>query len=765
MTPDPDIDRRDEPPDPEALDALFRGEFTIDDASGLVDSLMNSAPDQSDRIRQVLATAFREERLDADDFTRLTARVDEFYSEDLPTQWSEDVARDYALARENGKVVGNPARLKIRKEVFSVKPARRQGSGDFSAGTTLRDRFVLISQIDRGGMGEIYKALDRRKAEVNAADPWVAIKLIKRPLANLPAVLMALQKEAVNCQRLSHPNIIRVYDFDRDGDHFFMTMEKLDGLSLVDLLDQHPGQPLDERRVESVIRDIGSGLDYAHENGIVHADIKPGNIFITVAGPSKLLDFGIARASYGADCEDWPVAGTHTPEYSSCEILEGEKPTVQDDVYALACVAYRMLAGRRPWGTRTALEAEQRNLHPARIEGLDASRWMALETALAFRRRDRTENVRTFVDRFAPSNESAPRSAAESLDESAVQPPQQRLREPRWMFGVPAAVTVIFLAGIFFWMYRDEPGDIVATGSARSMTSETASMPGDSIGPPIQERTRIAPGLVGPPEELFGSGETQISTATVVKSDQSTRSSNVLISEQSGGVSGRAVPRLDLKESPPPESRLASIDDADSATNPLANADDRPTALAEEPPSDDEDSTMIEAVPVASLLAYAGGGGTATAAPDPGIFSQGNAALPAAPSEVGPPGDGLPVIPFVGEPNPATGTAHRDGETADVPTSVEELMEPVQVPLSDLEFQRYVEPEFPRRSGVGGWVVVRFRVTTTGDTADIEVVEAEPKRRFDDTALNAVAKWRFTPTVIAGETVERISVVRLRFEP
>ncbi|MCA9573753.1 MAG: serine/threonine protein kinase, partial [Myxococcales bacterium] len=168
---------------------------------------------------------------------------------------------------------------------------------------------------------------------------------------------------------LAHPNIITVFDFDRDGRVAYMTMELLDGSSLSGLM-HRKGSSLDWKDAEPIIRGVGAALAYAHEQGIVHADIKPGNIFLTTDGRVKLLDFGIAQAiregvaAAGAAAGNG-LEGALTPGFASVEMLEGMPAAPKDDIYAFACVIYEMLAGHHPFDGKTASEAEANGDKPA----------------------------------------------------------------------------------------------------------------------------------------------------------------------------------------------------------------------------------------------------------------------------------------------------------------------------------------------------------------------------------------------------------------
>lgn len=275
--------------------------------------------------------------------------------------------------------------------------------------TVIKGRFELDKLLGVGGMGAVYKALDRRKLEASDSDPYVAIKLLNEDFQKHPDAFISLQREARKSQTLAHPNIVTVFDFDRDGDRVFMTMEYLQGAPLDKVLRENSGTGLGMDRAGSILWDISQALIYAHSHRIVHSDFKPGNIFVTEKKGAKVIDFGIARAvSEGGVASkagektvfDAGTLGALTPAYASLEMLKGGEPQPSDDVFALACVAYELYAGRHPFEKTPADKASERQLKPKRIRALSRRQWRALESALAFRRQDRTGTVEIFVDQF-----------------------------------------------------------------------------------------------------------------------------------------------------------------------------------------------------------------------------------------------------------------------------------------------------------------------------------------------------------------------------
>lgn len=304
----------------------------------------------------------------------------------------------------------------------SAEPEKMKGIGD-----VLNGRFVLEERVGSGGMSTVYRALDRRKLEADDRDPYVAVKVLNVEFRAHPDSLVALQREAKKCQRLAHPNIVRVYDFDRDGATVYMTMEYLSGQSLVRTLKAPSFRGMPFEKAMPILEKMVDALSFAHQNGIVHADFKPANVIITEQGEVKIIDFGIARAfqkpgdnEMEATRFDPSSLGALTPTYASPEMLEHLEPDPRDDVYALACIAYEMLTGHHPFGRRQATEARDGGMQLERAV-LKKRQWKALQSALAFNRETRTGSARRFLDELREERSyKAPIFAAAGISAIAV---------------------------------------------------------------------------------------------------------------------------------------------------------------------------------------------------------------------------------------------------------------------------------------------------------------------------------------------------------
>lgn len=276
--------------------------------------------------------------------------------------------------------------------------------------SVVKERFVLEKLLGAGGMGSVYKAKDLRKVEARDRNPWVAVKLLNDDFKTHPDAFISLQREARKSQALAHPNIVKVYDFDRDGDMVFMTMELLGGSDLNHYIRDNPdGVEMDE--VLRLTREMGAALRHAHANNIIHADFKPANVFLTEDGTAKVLDFGIAQAVAQADVGqsagdktvfDPGSLGALTPAYASLEMLQGKDPLPADDIFALGCAVYQLVSGRHPYDKMPADQAARQGKEAPKLEKLNRKQWRALQRAVALKREDRYETVAEFLKEFAP---------------------------------------------------------------------------------------------------------------------------------------------------------------------------------------------------------------------------------------------------------------------------------------------------------------------------------------------------------------------------
>jgi serine/threonine protein kinase len=290
----------------------------------------------------------------------------------------------------------------------------RPPSSPGEIGRVLRDRYVLVERLGSGGKGTVFKALDRYRADLPEAQQYVAIKILHRTAAKREEMLANLRREFYRTQMLSHRNIVNVFELDRDGDVDFFTMEFLEGELLSRVMERLQPLPMSRRQAWAIIREIGSGLAYAHARDVVHADLKPHNILISHSGEVRILDFGSSSTSAEQSPEDRlrprNAFSSVTPAYACCELLDGRPPDPRDDLYALACLSYELLAGVHPFQRRRSTEARDLGIVPGRPPELRRQQWQALRMGLSWHRAGRSISVRAWLDKL-----NAGRTAADQL--------------------------------------------------------------------------------------------------------------------------------------------------------------------------------------------------------------------------------------------------------------------------------------------------------------------------------------------------------------
>jgi len=207
--------------------------------------------------------------------------------------------------------------------------------------------YRIEEEIGRGGMGVVYRATKTDTGNT------VALKVLSREFALDPAYVRRFKRETEALARLDHPNIVRIHHVGEDRGVHYYAMDFVEGRSLGAML--NAGERFGIERALDIAVDVASALGHAHRAGIVHRDIKPGNILLARDGRPRLTDFGIARLTYATRMtQTGDIVGT--PEYMSPEQAKGAAVEAPSDVYSLGVVMYELLAGRVPFEGATALE-------------------------------------------------------------------------------------------------------------------------------------------------------------------------------------------------------------------------------------------------------------------------------------------------------------------------------------------------------------------------------------------------------------------------
>ncbi len=314
--------------------------------------------------------------------------------------------------------------------------------------------YEIVAPLGAGGMGEVYRATDSRLGRD------VAIKVLPQHLSANPEVRARFEREAKTISSLNHPNICTLHDVGREGETDFLVMELVEGETLADKLAKGPLATAEVLRIGSQVADA---LDRAHRAGVVHRDLKPGNVMLTKLG-AKLMDFGLARASAGTGAG--PISGsgmtmgalTNLPtratpltaegaivgtfQYMSPEQLEGREADARSDIWALGCVLYEMVTGRRAFDgkSQASLIGAIMTSEPPTLSSLTPLSPAALERAVKqCLAKDADERWQTASDL---RRELAWIAEGGSGVGSAV-PPRSTRRAPGW---VPLATAAAALA-------------------------------------------------------------------------------------------------------------------------------------------------------------------------------------------------------------------------------------------------------------------------------------------------------------------------------
>ena len=208
-------------------------------------------------------------------------------------------------------------------------------------GQILASRYRVDEFLGRGGMSEVYKVWDSERAT------YLALKLLREDLAQDVVFLRRFQREAKNLAKLQHPNIVRFYGLGQDDLLSFILMDFVEGSSLRTEIFRCRGQGMPTEDIQNVMRGVCSALHFAHRSGVVHCDMKPGNVLIDERGRPLVTDFGIARMS---DAATATMVGMGTPAYMAPEQILCRDPTPETDIYAVGVTLYEMITGgERPF--------------------------------------------------------------------------------------------------------------------------------------------------------------------------------------------------------------------------------------------------------------------------------------------------------------------------------------------------------------------------------------------------------------------------------
>ncbi len=574
--------------------------------------LLEENSDAEQHIRQALEKHLESGHLRKKTYQLISSIVDRCLTEDVPTSpgdisYESDrppvLNRPDPAAAEAGRtaspmVLTEPPVLQESGDTRGIEPrysattvlssdALEPKSADdqVQVGSVLRDRFLLQRRVSGGNMGVVYKALDRRLAEVGSENPYVAIKVLSPQLARNAAAFRALQQEATKGRCLTHPNIVRFIDFDREGEVYFIVMEWLEGRTLADILDSPDGNGIDLDRSLDIVRQIGKALDYAHRCGIVHADVKPGNVMLTPNGDAKLFDFGIARVrqthSEAQQAFDPGVLGAITPAYSSMQVLTGEEPAPSDDVFSLGCLCYRLAAGYRVFGPRNAAEAAEAGMTPQPIATLSDRQWSALKKAISYSRVTRYGTVAEFIEALDATTDDAVTIAP---GDGFV--PHETGGSRYWLYGLFALLLLFASAGYRFGVFDDALDWLRQTAANVPLTARIESGADTGTETPAEtaagdraasgiDVTGETPARVPAELEADSAGPEPPQAAGVADSEAATETVEVEVDADD------SVLPIDFSELPPADIDISLIETANDSVPVIVTLreDDRPLTV------------------------------------------------------------------------------------------------------------------------------------------------------------------------------------------
>jgi serine/threonine protein kinase len=316
-------------------------------------------------------------------------------------------------------------------------------------------KYRILGVLGKGGMGIVYKARDPD------IDRDVAIKTIRFDTLTdgeeKDQMMLRFVREARAAGKLSHPNIITIYDVGREKDITYIVMQCIDGQSLQALIDS--GRTFSPQEIVDLLKPICDSLDYAHQNGIVHRDIKPGNIIIDESGKPYLADFGVARVETSTLTQSGTTVGTLS--YMSPEQVMGKEVDSRSDIFALGIILYELLAGKKPFSgdNLSTIVYKIVNEDPPRLTEMNIDLPKGYETAiqraLAKNAQDRYQNCGEMIaDLENPAHLAEQTLAYEMTKNKNVT--VEANRKP-WLFLALGILGLVILAGGSYMLFFQKP--------------------------------------------------------------------------------------------------------------------------------------------------------------------------------------------------------------------------------------------------------------------------------------------------------------------
>ncbi len=354
----------------------------------------------------------------------------------------------------------------------SATAARQAFSVGLFPGDVVADRYEIVAHLGDGGMGSVYKALDRELERV------IALKTIRPDLASNAGVLRRFKQETLLARKVTHPNVIRIHDLGVAGALRFLTMEFFEGEDLCAYLQRRGSLPVNEAVV--IIRQVCEGLQAAHHEGVIHRDLKPQNMLIDAAGQVRILDFGLAR---GFDVSGITHTGlaVGTPDYMAPEQARGEEASARSDIYAVGLTFYELLTGQLPFKGESAMaRLVQRTFQPpprpkAIKEEIPQHLDNIVMRCLEIHPEGRYESVKALLADLQNWEEPQAPTVPQPFEAPVTPSGAGKLRSYKKLIGWTAVAVIIggLLAG---YLYTHSKGDVSPSGGSVHLASSPEAL-------------------------------------------------------------------------------------------------------------------------------------------------------------------------------------------------------------------------------------------------------------------------------------------------
>ena len=414
--------------------------------------------------------------------------------------------------------------------------------------TKIAGRYEVRERVGAGGMARVFKAWDAN------LDRWVAVKILHEHLVDDPSFKERFDREAKLVASLNHPGIVQIYDYDhfeRDGvPVYFMVMPFIPGETLRKTIDTYTkvGERMPRPRIFAIVRTLCEALAYAHERGMVHRDVKPGNVILDESGSPILTDFGIARMVQSSRLTQDSLA-TGTPAYMSPEQVQGEGGDKRSDLYALGCMLFEMITGQPPYTDEGGLTLALKHINapiPSVSETLSVSEPVLDSIILRSLAKDPDDRFQSAGDfyaalRLVPGETGDDATvliggktniATGTTNASAgTALPQGRLSWLRWF--APAALVLVALILILLLREapangtNDPPDEQTQDGSALEMPLNETGFTAN-FSPEDTESARFPTGVDGPVERAMLPDGTYLITNNLLDAAVTTLASSEL---------------------------------------------------------------------------------------------------------------------------------------------------------------------------------------------------------------------------------------------